>query len=468
MDAKVDDVLKLDDVLNATTVAIAWSDRLTQLVEYVNPAFVDLFGYTLEDVKDSNVWLNSFYPDGTFLKDVFLPWREAEDKRQDQGLPAAQLELQVRCKDNRARYVRLRYKIVGNKRLIHFVDITDYWVTSQRLRLRSEMLDMVVTGSSLPDMLDAIVRKVQDEIPDSLCSVLLLDESGKRLVVGAAPDMPDSYNNAIHGIEIGANVGSCGAAAFLNKRVVVEDINNHENWQAYLPLTRDAGVAACWSQPVRGTNGRVIGTFAIYHTQPTAPSEKDIELINFASNLASIAIENRQNHQALQYRAYYDHLTGLANRGYFFEQAEAVIEAARVSHHSLAMIMMDVDLFKEVNDQYGHKVGDMVLQALSSACTEELRSDDIIGRMGGEEFAVILSNTPQSQVLEVAERLRSKLASLSVVSDDQVAITFTASLGVAYTQQGDKCSIDSLLVKSDKALYKAKEGGRNCVVLETF
>ncbi|MEO9654059.1 diguanylate cyclase [Marinomonas sp.] len=468
MDAKINNELQLDDFLNVTTVAIAWSNRRTQRVEYVNPAFVDMFGYTLEDVRDSNVWLTNFYPDEHFLHNVFLPWREQEDKRQDQGLPATQLELQVCCKDKRSRYVRLRYKLIGDKRLIHFVDITDYWVTSQRLKLRSEMLDMVVKGSSLPEMLHAIVKKVQDEIPESFCSVLLLDETGTRLVIGAAPDMPEFYNNAIHGIEIGAKVGSCGAAAFLNKRVVVEDINTHENWQAYLPLTREAGVAACWSQPVRALSGEVIGTFAIYHTKPATPSEKDIELIHFASNVASIAIENRRSHQALQQRAFYDHLTGLANRGYFLEQAESAIEAAIVNRHSLAMIMMDVDFFKEVNDQYGHKVGDMVLQALSSACEEELRSDDIIGRMGGEEFAVILSNTPQPQVLEIAERLRSRLASLNMVSDDQMSITFTVSLGVAYAKPDDEYSVDALLIKSDKALYKAKEAGRNCVVLEAF
>lgn len=468
MNAKINNEFQLEDVLDATFVAIAWSCRQTQTIEYVNPAFVTMFGYTLAEVSDSKQWLESFFADSGFLYETFLPWREAEDARQSEGLAATQLELLVRCKDNSPRYVRLRYKLIGNKRLMHFVDITDYWVTSQRLRLRSEMLDMVVKGSSLPEMLEAIVKKVQDEIPNAFCSVLLLDDSKKHLLLGAAPDLPTFYNAAIHGIEIGPKVGSCGAAAFFNKRIIAENVQEHENWQAYAQLTHKAGIAACWSEPVRGPNSEVLGTFAIYHPEPTSPSEKDMELIHFASNLTGLAIENHKTQQALQERAFYDHLTGLANRGHFLDLAEKLVDEARPQQQSLALIMMDVDFFKRVNDQHGHKVGDLVLQALAKTCLQVLRSDDVIGRMGGEEFAMIFANMSQTKVVEIAERLRTELAALTVHSPDKSDVSFTVSLGISFAEGDDLYSVDALLVKADKALYQAKDTGRNRVVLNSF
>jgi diguanylate cyclase (GGDEF)-like protein/PAS domain S-box-containing protein len=129
--------------------------------------------------------------------------------------------------------------------------------------------------------------------------VLLLDEEGKRLYEGAAPRLPRFYNEAVNGIEIGKGVDSCGMAAFLAERVIVEEIATHEYWQPYTELAAKAGLAACWSEPILGSNGKVLGTFAIYHKKPSAPSAENIQLIMFAANLAAIAIENSNTREAL-------------------------------------------------------------------------------------------------------------------------------------------------------------------------
>ena len=97
---------------------------------------------------------------------------------------------------------------------------------------------------------------IEEENTEMRCSVLLLDDAGKRLLIGAAPSLPNFYNEAIDGVEIGDGVGSCGTAAFTNKRVIVEDIQNHPYWTTYKELADSAGLRACWSEPICSTQGK--------------------------------------------------------------------------------------------------------------------------------------------------------------------------------------------------------------------
>lgn len=173
--------------------------------------------------------------------------------------------------------------------------------------------------------------------------------------------------------------------------------------------------------------------------------------------------ERRILQQELQNQAHMDYLTGLANRRYFMEQAEAELSRAVRYGNALSLLMLDIDFFKKVNDTYGHKTGDMVLQKLSQVCRDELREIDIPARIGGEEFAILLPETDGARAVEVAERLRLTIADLSIPLESGLPLQFTVSIGVA-TLTGDKVNIDMLLHLADQALYKAKNGGRNKVV----
>jgi PAS domain S-box-containing protein len=160
-------------------------------------------------------------------------------------------------------------------------------------------MTLMAGGNPLPVVLDAIVRAVEAEDPAILCSILLLDESGQHLLHGAAPSLPDDYNQAIHGVAISPTAGSCGTAAALGVRVVVADIQTHPLWADYKHLAAAAGLAACWSQPIRAANGQVLGTFAIYHRQVSAPDADDIAFIEAAADLAAIAIDRRRAEDSL-------------------------------------------------------------------------------------------------------------------------------------------------------------------------
>jgi PAS domain S-box-containing protein len=132
-----------------------------------------------------------------------------------------------------------------------------------------------------------------------LCSILLLDDTGKHLVSGASASFPDFYSSAINGIEIGLGKGSCGTAAFTNERVIVDNIQTHPYWTSYKELASRASLGACWSEPIRSTEAKVLGTFAIYYHDINQPTPNDIALIEQAAYLASIAIEQAQSNLAL-------------------------------------------------------------------------------------------------------------------------------------------------------------------------
>ena len=158
-------------------------------------------------------------------------------------------------------------------------------------KYRTQVLELLAGDAPLSNVLLAIVTGVEDLDPRMLCSISLLDSEGLRLGKSVAPSLPEFYNSALEGVEIGLGVGSCGTSAKTGGRVIIEDIASHPYWENYRELAASAQLAACWSQPVRSSSGQVLGTFAIYHREPNAPTEYDIRIIEQSADLVSIAIE---------------------------------------------------------------------------------------------------------------------------------------------------------------------------------
>lgn len=174
-------------------------------------------------------------------------------------------------------------------------------------------------------------------------------------------------------------------------------------------------------------------------------------------------ISERKNLEAeLTEQAHLDYLTGLSNRRHFMAQGEVELSRSIRYDTPLSLMMLDIDFFKNVNDTYGHQVGDTVLQVLSKICQNTLRQVDVAGRLGGEEFAVILPETTSEEALDVAERLRKAIANTDVTIPVGLPIHFTVSIGVTTLNNKD-VNIDMLLHQADQALYEAKEAGRNRV-----
>lgn len=163
----------------------------------------------------------------------------------------------------------------------------------------------------------------------------------------------------------------------------------------------------------------------------------------------------------LFHQASIDELTGISNRRYFLIQAEQEMRRAQRFGRALSVMMIDIDHFKPINDTLGHASGDVVLAGVVKTSLESLRQSDVMGRVGGEEFAVILPETILEAALDVANRLRLHIAEKAIVTV-KAAVTCTVSVGVAQLTTSDN-TIDDLLARADEALYRAKQEGRNCV-----
>jgi diguanylate cyclase (GGDEF)-like protein/PAS domain S-box-containing protein len=175
-------------------------------------------------------------------------------------------------------------------------------------------------------------------------------------------------------------------------------------------------------------------------------------------------ITDRKKLQAqLTTQAHSDYLTGLNNRRYFVELSEKELERVRRYNKPLSLLMLDIDNFKHVNDTYGHSIGDVVLKRLAEICMNTVREIDIAGRLGGEEFGIVLPETKIDDAMEVAERLRKAIEVEKIKIDQQAAFNFTISIGVA-SLTGSHNSLDDLMISADNALYAAKASGKNKVV----
>jgi diguanylate cyclase (GGDEF)-like protein len=192
---------------------------------------------------------------------------------------------------------------------------------------------------------------------------------------------------------------------------------------------------------------------------PIANSEGEImSIIGFSHDVTEF-IELKQK---LERMAQTDELTQIANRRHFLEIAERDFKNARRYASPLCVMVFDVDFFKSINDTYGHHVGDTVLKEIAKTAAASIRESDFIGRIGGEEFAVVLPHTRLKSAANLAERLRKKIGKLTLLAEQKQSINITISIGVVEVDSADK-KFEDTLIRTDRKLYQAKAEGRNRV-----
>lgn len=329
--------------------------------------------------------------------------------------------------------------------------------TEKITRVRSAILEKVVNAESLQTVLNDIVYAIEAEFTDQICSILLLEKN--RLKKGAAPSLPDFYNEAIDGVEIGDGVGSCGNAAATNTLTIVEEISTHPFWAEWRELAAKAGVGSCWSQPIHDSKGGVIGTFAIYHKNKAIPSSEEIVLIGQFAHLASIAIERELAKELIWKQANFDVLTGLPNRHLMLDHLKLAMASADREKEKIAVIFLDLDNFKDINDALGHEVGDKLLIECAARIAKVLRAKDTVSRLGGDEFIIILNTIAGLSSIEaVVHKIVDAIAKPYLLSHERVHSS--ASLGITIYPD-DASDITSVLKNADQAMYGAKAKGKN-------
>jgi diguanylate cyclase (GGDEF)-like protein len=306
-------------------------------------------------------------------------------------------------------------------------------------------------------VLDEILRHVQRVVPYSAASIALWEEDTLRVVrwrgyeAFGGEELVSSLVQTLDDLTVDLDVIQS------RQPLVISDIHREPRWVVF---DETAWIRSYLAIPIR-LHDRVLGLLRLDSDTPGRFSAQDIKRLQPLVNAAAIALENARLFGEVQRLAITDGLTGTYNRRHFFELAERELNRARRFGYPVSAIMLDVDHFKQVNDAYGHAVGDQVLHTLAKRCSENIRDIDILGRYGGEEFAIILSATDLLGAQNIAERLRRRVADVPVLTE-QRDLTITISLGVASSTRDDE-DVAALLNRADAAMYEAKQAGRDRV-----
>jgi len=334
---------------------------------------------------------------------------------------------------------------------------TDITHTKMHEVLQHKVLSAMARETPLLEVAQLICREVEHIAPDIVASILRVDADDKLRPL-AAPSLPVHIAQAIDGVAIGPHVGSCGAAAYWGEQVVVSDIATDSRWTAFKQLFLPLGLVACWSNPIKSSDGRVLGTLAFYHRDHREPNEFIERLSVLCEHLCALALERDEARVHIRQLAFYDVLTGLPNRRRLYAKATKAIAQAARTKSSLAVLFVDLDRFKQVNDSLGHSVGDELLCETALRIRAQLRDHDIVGRLSGDEFVIVAPGYDSLQAAELADRVLAALAAPIVVGGAKLRTS--ASIGISlYPHSG--LHIEQLLQHADMAMYQAKVAGRD-------
>ncbi len=352
--------------------------------------------------------------------------------------------------------------------LVQCLDITNAVKREQHLRaserilkLERRVLELIATGDSLDTVLDEICSTVERLIPHASTAIMLLDETRNLLTIKSAPSLPASFTHREEeGLVLSGPPTTCTRALQLRTLAVTPDVQRDDSWQHWADAAERLQIAACWAQPIVAAYDEVVGVFACYPQATGAPNESERQLMQRMAHLAAIALERHRRMERIRFLAMHDPLTGLPNRSLLNEHLGRNLRRAQRENQQFALMFIDLDGFKQINDQHGHDAGDDLLSVLAGRMTEQLRGTDTCSRIGGDEFVVMLETvpSPESATL-VADKILSCLG--MPVQRGQLSLQVSASIGIAlYPHDGN--SADALMTRADDAMYQAKARGKNC------
>jgi len=339
-------------------------------------------------------------------------------------------------------------------------------LTSVNERLAAHVREMelllavakALTGTfDLPEQLEQLGRLVSATLGVEDFCALLLDEATHQLVIEAAcgPRLAQA-----RGMRFRLGEGVSGVAAAQGKTIYVPDVQQDPRYLHYKGLRRSTGSFVC--VPLRA-KGRVVGVMNLNRPAVDGFSPQEIRLAEAISAQAGLAIANARLYQQSIELSYTDPLTGVPNRRHLFTRLEQELSRSLRFGDELTVLMMDLDLFKQVNDAHGHTVGDAVLRGVALALKRNVRKVDVVARYGGDEFVVVLPRIAREEALEVAEKLRRAVAGTPLpIPAGAGPVRVTVSVGVAGFGH-DATDVAGLVEKADLALYDAKHAGRNRV-----
>lgn len=325
------------------------------------------------------------------------------------------------------------------------------------LKQQSDELDALkklsinLTSSlDLPDVLDAVVREAMRLIKNARDANIFLYKN-QKLIFGAALDSDGTRNKAFATPR--AN-GLTYTVARQGDMVIVEDMQNHP---LFTNIPKD-WVGSIVSIPLK-VGETVVGVMNLARTMTGGFSLSELRLLGLLSDQAAVAISNANLHQMISRQAYSDTLTGLPNRRALDERLEEEVLSARRNNYSFAVVMMDLDGFKTVNDTYGHATGDEVLRIVFSQMARGVRNTDFLARYGGDELTLILTQSDMSSARIVTDKILEGMKRIKYALPDNKKLELGISGGIAIYPVHARTGPD-LLRAADAALYQVKKSNR--------
>ncbi len=329
----------------------------------------------------------------------------------------------------------------------------------QLLRLQKDILEAVALGNNHQSVLDQLCTAAESMVSDSVASIMIYSDDHSCLNVAAAPSIPREAVNALNGLVPGELAGSCGTAVFTKLPTIVCNTQVDARWAPFKNYTDNTGVGACWSIPIKVNDGEIIGSFALSSFEERSPTPFQYHLLETGASLASICIKRQHEEAQLHKAAYHDALTGLPNRAMFSEQFERTLNRAQRNGTGMALMFIDLDRFKDINDAQGHETGDRILECVAAAMTHNTRKSDLIARFGGDEFMLLIDDIQDVyEISLIADKMLAAIAEPVIL--DQRKYALTASIGISLFPS-DGTNQKMLLQRADTAMYEAKARGRN-------
>jgi diguanylate cyclase (GGDEF)-like protein len=339
---------------------------------------------------------------------------------------------------------------------------------SRILLAQSRILQKLAHGGELYDGLEAFCRSIEDVFVGARCCVTLLDQQQQTLQVAAAPNLAPALVEALQGITIGLAPGSCSAAAYENATVISATLATDPVWEGIREEALASGLNACWSTPIRGVRWaegphdhdevRVLGTVALYFEEMRQPTDTELQALELAAALAGLTINTARTQERADREQLYDAVTELPNRRVFTQQLKQVVREMSPQENKLAILLIDLDHFKEVNDTFGYAVGDFLLQSVAQRLVDLRGRMDILARFGDDEFVLLINEIESSEDVKAAAA--SVIEALSAPFDfggQQLGVS--ASIGGSlYPWDGEDAQ--TLLKNAESALHSSKKQGR--------